>query len=137
MNAMVVDFETNVTNYWTTEAASRGLFGIAFSKRRFIVLLPPSQEAMLSEMRTGRRVKAQLGETPAGRQWRVIFDDGSENPFCIHSNNGFMPLPVEGGSECWEGWTAEVWTQNGECTAVSLVLPARIEVYRGNLPVSF
>jgi hypothetical protein len=102
------------TNYFETGLAKAGKILVSCNASAFRVLVPPSREACLADMKTALGVAVSRGTWPAiGRPevCEVLFDDGSEGPFALHlSVESFDRLPTP--ANVAGAWTCSVWTRS-------------------------
>lgn len=73
------------TNYWDTPNAAAGYFYLSFNAGACRVLVPDSQTATISEMQTGKLAVITRGKLQGRDAYEVMFDDGSDSPYCIHT----------------------------------------------------
>lgn len=74
------------TDYWRGPLAARGVVYCSVHESALRVLLPPSLEHVLPEMRTGREVLVSRGPWPELEQedaLELLWEDGSAAPFAI------------------------------------------------------
>jgi hypothetical protein len=111
------------SNYWETEFARAGAVFLSVNAGAFRLLLPDAQKSGLADMRTASEVFISRGPWPdRGRSDAIelFFDDGSDNPFCLHFGTeqiDRMPLDSDVGREC----VCSVWTRGPK---LELSLPA-------------
>lgn len=74
--------EISQTNYWQSEHAERGLLHLSPNAGVLRLLVPPNQEALLPEMRTGRRATIENSIQVPGNM-DVVFEDNTSSPFCV------------------------------------------------------
>jgi hypothetical protein len=73
-------------NYWDMDFAREGKFFLSTNAGAFRLLIPPSQEAAIQDMRTAAEVIVSRGPWPEGQQadaLEVLFDDGSADPLAL------------------------------------------------------
>lgn len=70
------------TDYWGAEPAGRGLMLLCGNAGALRLLVPPTAEHYLAEMRTGTRVTIERS-MEADRAVDVVFEDGTPEPFYI------------------------------------------------------
>ena len=119
------------TNYWDSAHARAGYCYLSWNAGAGRLLLPTSQEQMLSEMRGAALVIVSRGPWAdhGGRDaLELLFEDGSDAPFCIHlvaeQCDRLVPDDDQGG-----GVIFAVWTPDGK----KLQLPCKYRVV-GALP---
>jgi hypothetical protein len=99
------------TNYWDLDVARQGKALVSANAGCFRLLLPPAFEPALPDMRTGIEVVVSRGPWPdmgLTDAFEIMFDDGSESPFCIHLvPAAFDRLPTDGNIA--HEWTFAVW----------------------------
>lgn len=103
------------TNYWGSEHASKGLVFLSWNAGAGRLLIPDCQKPMLREMRSAKHVIVSRGPwtEQGGREaLELLFEDGSESPFCIHmleeQCDRRLPSTEQGG-----GFYIAVWTRGG------------------------
>ncbi len=72
------------TNYFETEHAALGYIFLSVNAGAFRLLLPPTLEVQLAEMKTGRIVVISRGRWRERDALEIMFDDGSRDPYCLH-----------------------------------------------------
>lgn len=94
------------TNYWETDLARCGAFFLSIHADKVCVLVPQQfVREVKREVRTSRRVQVDMaphrpapGQPPFG--YRLIFDDGSDNPFFLAVGSGqfdrVLPVSAQG-----------------------------------------
>lgn len=117
------------TSYWQTENCARGLFYLSTNAGTTRLLVPPNQEHQIREMRTAFEVVQTLGrlsdEPNQGRVVEVMFEDGSDSPFCIYIEEKQI-------DRLWtvkdqkKSWTFSVYTQTG---AIDQLWPMYLRTY--------
>lgn len=119
------------TNYWDSEQARAGYVFVSWNAGACRVLLPDSQKAMLTEMRTAQYVVISRGPWPEQRKkdaLELMFEDHTDSPFCLHvAAEQCDRLILE--SDQGGGTVVAVWTRDG----MQLQLPARYRIV-GSLP---
>ncbi len=70
------------TNYWHTEHARAGYVYMSANAGAWRLLLPTASAAQLAEMRTGKSVLIEKN-TAGGKAWDIVFEDGTDSPFCV------------------------------------------------------
>jgi len=75
--------EIEATNFWETEVAAKGRFYVSVNAGTFRLLVPPSQEGQIAEMKTGEKVIISRGLSNVGDIVEILFDDGSESPYAL------------------------------------------------------
>lgn len=99
------------TNYWSSEWSLRGALYCSVNAGALRILLPPSMEGYLLDMQAAREVVMSRGPFPEMRRddaIEIMFDDGSDSPFCLHLGTEQIDrvLPdSDAGSE----FTCTVW----------------------------
>lgn len=100
------------TNFWGSEIERAGKLYVSINAGAFRLLVPRSQEPILSDLRTGKSVVISRGPWPwAGLAdaLEILFDDGTETPFALHlSPESFDRLPLD--SDAGREWLFAVWT---------------------------
>lgn len=100
--------EISQTNYWQSEHAERGLLHLSPNAGVLRLLVPPNQEALLTEMRTGRRATIENSIQVPGNM-DVVFEDNTSSPFCVSMHRQQCSgIPQKGN------WKLAVWTQAGK-----------------------
>lgn len=113
------------TNYWTTEPGLRGLCYLSGNAGVWRLLVPPSAEYMMPDMRTGKRVTIERSIRPDARalgSWDIVFEDGSQSPFCLTLDPRMVDRTVDSGA-C----RLTVWTSTGK----QIDLPCEIRIGGG------
>lgn len=72
------------TNYWSTPHAQRGMFYVSINAGAFRLLVPPSQQGTLADIRTGQYVIVTRGSWNGRDALELLFEDGSDSPFVLH-----------------------------------------------------
>src|SRR5215467_5430232 len=74
------------TNYWQTEQAAHGFMYLTTNAGCVRLLVPPSKEELISEMSKGVREVVLTRGHFEGHDGvvEVMFEDGSDGPFCVH-----------------------------------------------------
>lgn len=81
------------TNYYDSEAASRGLLYVSWNANAARVLVPDSQLAMVAEMKTGKECIVSAGPTERGLAYELLFEEA----LLIKSKVGYsLPNPPGG-----------------------------------------
>lgn len=99
------------TNFWETEFEQKSLVYLSLNARAFRLLLPRQWEEVLSEMATGKIVRVRRAKSPGKYALELMFDDSTENPYCLHLSDGQidrLPAKEDDGRTDLE-FTA--WTQ--------------------------
>jgi hypothetical protein len=111
------------TNYWQSEHARRGYVYLSWNDGAARLLVPQALEVELAEMRAAISVIVSRGHMNGRDALELLFEDGSDNPYCIHlgSEQTDRLLPA---SEQGRSFDFTVWTANGK----QLQLPARYRV---------
>ena len=108
------------TNYYDSEAASRGLLYVSWHANAARVLVPDSQLAMVAEMKTGKECIVSAGPTERGLAYELLFEDHTDSPFSVtvdmRMSDRLIPASQQGG-----GFVVTVWTRHGQ----QLSLPGR------------
>lgn len=113
------------TNYWASEYATAGKMFCSVNAGAVRLLLPPSFRPAINAMRAAREVVLSRGPWPeAGviEAVEIMFDDGSDNPWCAHlTSESFDILPADPppGRE----WIISVWIAKKEKPHKSLERP--------------
>jgi hypothetical protein len=87
------------SNYWETSLAKAGKYYLSTNAGAFRVLLPDSLLDNVAEMKTGETIVVTVGPWPRlgvlTPCFEIMFDDGSDSPFCLHMNiestDGIIP----------------------------------------------
>lgn len=89
------------SNFWECEFSSRGLIAVSMNAGAFRILLPGSLERFIPEMETGEIVIISKGKMHGKKTYEFLFEDGTENPYCIHLDErqfvSLQPLDSEHG----------------------------------------
>lgn len=110
--------ELLTTDYWDSDHARKGLLYLSGNAGVWRLLVPPAAAAMLPDMRTGRRVFIERSiVSPAC--WDIVFDDGTDSPFCVSLDRRQLDRAMEPGST-----QLTVWVPAGK----TLSLPLEIRV---------
>jgi len=100
------------SNFWETDLARCGVFYLSIHADKVCVLVPQQfVREVKREVRTARRVQVDMaphrpapGQPPFG--YRLIFDDGSDNPFFLAVGSGqfdgVLPASAQGKPLCVE-----------------------------------
>ncbi|MBI5815902.1 MAG: hypothetical protein HZB29_09865 [Nitrospinae bacterium] len=88
------------TNYWDSDPARAGYCYLSFNAGAARLLVPPPLEPAIGAMSTARLVIISRGAWPERERrdaYEVLFEDGSNNPYCIHlgAEQSDRLLPVE------------------------------------------
>lgn len=121
------------TNYWQTEHAKRGYVYLSINAGCFRLLVPKGRGIPLDDMRVADIVLVSRGPwTEAGKPdaLEILFEDRSENPFCLH----IVPeqcdrLPVERDRDrkgTPPRWMFSVYNEDG----FILEIPARYRIVK-------
>lgn len=71
------------TNYWASQHAARGFFFGSWNAGALRVLVPPTQEPAISEMRTGKDALLSTGKIQGREMLQIVFDDRTDSPYAI------------------------------------------------------
>jgi hypothetical protein len=86
------------TNYWHSPLAEAGKMYLSLNARCFRLLLPPMMQAAIPEMATGKFVR--VFRAPPPHALRLMFDDGTDNPYQVHlsvQQIDVLPAPGDEG----------------------------------------
>jgi len=97
------------TNYWTSQAAHAGFMYLSGNAGAMRLLVPPTAEYLLDEMRTGQYATIEPSLTHPGQCWDVVFHDGSSEPFAVAIDKRQMDRSITPGD-----FRLTVWTVNGK-----------------------
>jgi len=103
------------SNYWESDLARAGKYYLSTNARSFRLLLPDSLRGFVDEMKTGRTIVVTVGPWPSlgvmSPCFEILFDDGSNSPFCLHMNvestDGILPIAEDAGMTA----TFSVWVR--------------------------
>jgi len=87
------------SNYWDSTEARAGKYYLSTNAGAFRLLLPNSLLNFVAEMKTGKTIVVTVGPWPRMGVltpcFEIMFDDGSNSPFCLHMNtestDGIIP----------------------------------------------
>jgi hypothetical protein len=99
------------SNYWGGELDRQGLAFLSINARALRLLMPRTLEPLIPDMATGKIVVASRPRNPSKYAMELMFDDGSDSPYCVHLSAGQvdrMPPQSDSGRTDLE-FTA--WTQ--------------------------
>ena len=101
------------TNYFDTDAAIAGKVYCSVNAGAIRILVPDSQKAIVSEMRSAKYVILSRGPWLAEKVAEAIellFEDETESPYCLHlTAASFDLLPAE--PETGREWIVSVWVR--------------------------
>lgn len=97
------------TDYWDTPHAGRGLCYLSGNAGALRLLVPPAAEAMLAEMRTGKRVVIEPSISEPGCL-DLVFEDGTDAPFFLAIDRKQIDRALEPGRAV----PLIVYTRSGE-----------------------
>lgn len=101
------------TNFWDLPAAKAGKLFVSTNAGAFRVLVPASQEGLVTEMKTAAGCALSRGPWPAMKltdAFEVLFDDGTPDPFALHlAPESFDRLPT--AEDVAGEWVLSVWTR--------------------------
>jgi hypothetical protein len=99
------------SSYWGSDVEAAGKLWASCNAGAIRLMLPRSARELIQEMRTGKTVILSRGPWPEQRlaeAVEIMFDDGSDNPYCLHlSPESFDLLPAEPPAD--QGWVLSVW----------------------------
>jgi hypothetical protein len=103
------------TNYWQLEHAARGLFFLSINAGCVRLLVPKPQEHLILDMTKGvREVVLTRGQFHGqDNAVEVMFEDGSDSPFCIHldeKQQDRLWTPSDEAKKC----RFAIYTENGQ-----------------------
>jgi hypothetical protein len=110
------------TNFWSSDMALRGYCYLTWNAGAARLLLPPSQEGNLKDMKSSKQVVITRGYMPEfdlTDALEIMFDDRSDSPFCLficREQTDYIPKTIDYGRDFW----LTVWTKRGQ----QLRLPA-------------
>lgn len=99
------------TNYWEHDMEREGLAYLSINDRALRLLLPRQLEEVIPDMATGKLVIASRPRNPGPYAIELLFEDGTDSPYCVHLGAGQidrLPLPEDDGRE---DLTCTVWIQ--------------------------
>ena len=104
------------SDYWDSDHARAGYCYLSWNANAARLLVPDKQKALLQEMAGAREVLISRGQWPeqGGRDGiELLWEDGSDNPFCLHlvaeQCDRLVPAADQGS-----GITVIVYTRGGE-----------------------
>lgn len=101
------------TNYWDTKQAAAGLVFLSWNAGAARLLVPDAAKGLLSEMRGTKYVIISRGSYAGRDALELLFEDGSDAPFCIHimveQSDRMLPENEQGG-----GFVVTIWTRGGQ-----------------------
>jgi hypothetical protein len=97
------------TTYWDTEHASAGICYLTANAGTWRLLVPEAAEGTLADMRTGTCATIEPSLAQPQACWDVVFEDGTDSPFCLSVDRRQVDRKMEPGS-C----RLAVWTQRGK-----------------------
>jgi hypothetical protein len=109
------------TNYWQTEMAEKGYVYLSINAGCFRLLVPKGKGIPLADITCAELVIVSRGPWPeAGKHdaFEILFEDNTDNPFCLHIVPGQVDrLPLMGdrdrpGTE--PKWFFAVYNQDGK-----------------------
>lgn len=71
------------TDYFDSEYAKKGYFYLSINAGAFRLLIPPSWERDIDDMKTGKMAIVSFGMEKGTERIEVMFDDSTECPYCI------------------------------------------------------
>jgi len=96
------------TNFWSTEYARKGFCFLSSNAGTLRLLVPQAAETYLREISTAQKVTIQKSIF-LDDAWDIVFEDGTESPFCISMLSRMMDRKLQRG-RC----TLAVWTTSGK-----------------------
>ncbi len=102
------------TNYWESEYARHGYCFLSFNARCFRLLLAPTLERGISDMRAAERVIIGFGRSTQMRRdmIRVLFEDRSDSPYVVQLSAEQVDVIPESTSE--NDLLFALYTQSGK-----------------------
>lgn len=101
------------TNYWHTKHAAAGLVFLSWNAGAARLLVPESASNLLAEMKGAQYVIISRGKYADRDALEILFEDGSDAPFCIHimaeQSDRMLPENDQGG-----GFVVTVWSPDGQ-----------------------
>lgn len=100
------------SNFWGSDHAKRGFAFLSLNAGAFRLLLPPTLESALADIRTAREVVVSYGpwqQSPSGRGVEVLFDDGTADPFSLHLVDAMCDR-IPPAEEAAKEWLFTAWT---------------------------
>ncbi len=95
-------------NYWESELAIKGMLYVSVHNDYVRLLLPKAQEGQIDKMKNGEVVIISKGIYKNRKAVEIMFEDNSNNPYCIHiSSEQFDMLPKDG-----DKWKFAIHTEN-------------------------
>lgn len=103
------------TNYWQTDNAAAGLFFLSTNAGCVRLLVPPRKRPEIADMtRNVREIVLTRGMFEGVADTvEIMFEDGSETPFCIHIDPKQVDrlwLPADQAKR----WRFAIWTEQGK-----------------------
>lgn len=98
------------TNYWDSAHAKRGLYFASWNAGALRLLVPDNQVAEITEMRTGPRCIVTRGKLNGVDCLELMWDDGSDSPYCIHLDMRQTDRAIESEPAAM---VVTAWTRNG------------------------
>jgi hypothetical protein len=114
--------DVSETNYWESEMAANGHFFVSINAGSIRLLLPPSMEWSLDEIKTGSYLILSYTKT----DFELLFEDGSNSPFSLRSPIGNLDRNL--GVKKRAGLKFSVWRTG--CVKV-LEMEARVREVNG------
>ncbi|HAV1239711.1 TPA: hypothetical protein JGU28_004489 [Salmonella enterica] len=101
------------TNYWQTEQALGGYVYLSWNAGAARLLVPDQAKSMLREIKSADYVIISKGKYNGRDALELLFEDGSDNPFCVHmlteQTDRMLPENEQGG-----GFVVTIWTRGGQ-----------------------
>lgn len=97
------------SNFWGHEFDKKGYFYISYNASAVRLLVPTSQNNMIGEMRTGKKIFINKGFMPdmMRHMVEVVFFDGTDNPFTLILSEGqLFAWPIEHNNESYNFYIA-------------------------------
>lgn len=104
------------TNYWETEQARKGFCYLSGNAGTWRLLVPPTIEPLLGEMKTGKSVTIERSLQEPARCWDVVFEDGTSSPFALSIDKKMVDRAMEKGSCRFSVWTIKGKVLELACT---------------------
>jgi hypothetical protein len=94
------------TTYWDSAYCLAGKVFLSINAGAFRLLLPKSMENMLKEIEAAYSVVISRGPWPSEGKTdalELLFEDGSDNPYCIHISAEQVDRLPPGSEQGWKG----------------------------------
>lgn len=118
------------TNYWLSEWNRKGIMAASLNGGDFRLLLPDKMKSQLAEMKTGREIIISKGIYQGRKAYEILFDDHTDNPYCLHIGDNQMISLQVADSEHGKSLMFSVWVRGPK---KMIDMPARFRIV-DNLP---